>query len=437
MKPILEAIFHKDFKIIMLLMMISKSSYLYIYGIYLSPEFAVWAGDLTVMHPPLYPLFLKGILTIGYFPWSIIVFQVVLISFSLAFLAVVIFNSRKLLYVFAVMMCLDPITAHFTAAISPEILFISISLLTLSCFHLYLRSPSGLLLAFVIILSAFSFMAHFQGLILPVSCLIYLLFFPIHRRYYFRTVLIFLVGFQATLLPFRFMHYLQNDTFRINGLTGYSLWNNASILYCNSVLRVSPRTDFETYIAYKPCSDYTQNHSLDAWHIINPSSSVNQFIRKNKLAKANLVLFSDELFRSALSIIIQHPIDYLSRFVVPNFRQVFVSDEIRESLHSFDTKSSTGVLKNSIPGYMYFNRYFAWFVAGLMVFNLLFQAYFHNSLGFLSLFNVGYFVSIAIMGPMKCGDFLLLTPFIFMNAVFLWDKLFYRNTYFRFAYRGL
>jgi hypothetical protein len=435
MKQILEAFSNKDFRIILLLFLISRAFYFYVFGIYVSPEILQEAGNLSIFSPPLYPLFVKGLLHLGYFPWVIIAVQLLIISLSLAFLAVVVFNSRKLLYVFATLLCVDPNTAHFSVALSPEVLFISVSVLTLAFFHLYLRSPSGGLLACVIISSAISFMAHFQALILPITCLIYLLFFPIHRRYYFRTIFIFILGFQATLIPFRMLHYFEDGTLRLNGLTGYSLWNNSSLLYCNSVLRVSPRTNFETYIAYKPCSDYTQEHSLSSWHISNAGSSLHQYVRRNNLSGSQLSKFSDELFRSAVSIIIQHPVDYYFRFVVPNFRQVFMSDEIREPLHKYKISGADVEIVN--PGYMYFNRYFAWVIAALMVFNLLFQAYFHGSLGFLSMLNVGYFVSIGIMDSMKCGDFLLITPFVFLNVVFLWDKLFYRNIYFRFAYRGL
>ncbi|NBV14863.1 MAG: hypothetical protein EBS07_12485 [Sphingobacteriia bacterium] len=72
-----------------------------------------------------------------------------------------------------------------------------------------------------------------------------------------------------------------------------------------------------------------------------------------------------------------------------------------------------------------------------MIFNLLFQVWLHNSIGFISLLNIGYFLSTSIMGPLQTHEFLLLSPLILINVVFLWDKLYYRNKYFRFAYRGL
>lgn len=435
MKLYRDLILSRDFRYVFLMVLTARLGYLYIFGIYLSPESLRWVEGNDLFSPPLYPLLFRWLLQVPGFPWGIVALQTGLFSAAIALLSVALFNSRKLLYLFATAVALDPNSAHFAAAISPEALFLTFTGFTLACFHLYLRNPSPLGLSLVIIGSACAFLTHYQGLILPIACLGYLLFFPIHRRYFFRTALIFIVGFQACLLPFRLLNANSLDTWRINALTGYSLWNNASMFYCNSVIRSSPRTDFETWLAYKPCSEYTSAHALNAWHLSDPGASVNQYIRKQGIQGNQLTVFTDDLFRTAMSIIIQHPADYLMRFCVPNLKQIYQADELRNTL-----PATYAVLKpkGHVPmGYMYFNRYFALIVAGLMVFNLLFQAYYHRTLGFLSLFNVGYLISIGIMGPVKCGDFMVLTPCIFLNLFFLWDKLFYRNIYFRFAYRGL
>jgi hypothetical protein len=418
-------------------MILSKAAYGYIYGVYISPHSDTWFTGWDALSPPFYPWLLRSVISDEVSLWIWIGFQILFYSFAFTLLAVTVLNSRRLLFVFACFACLDPNTAHFAFALSPEILFLSFTALSLALFHHYLRTPSPELLSLFIFFTALAFLVHFQALILPFGCLIYLLFFPLHRRYFWKTALIFVFGFQLVLFPVRLVNKQHYDTWRINALTGYSLWNNASILYCNSILRVNPRNEFETFIAYKPCGDYTQEKSLQGWHIANAASSLQQFVRKHKIAGAELIYFSDNLFRSALSIIIQHPLDYLNRFVLPNIQQVFLFDEIRESVPLTDKYRGKSILGNITPAYMYFNRYLAWIMGGLMVFNLLFQAYYHRSLGFLSILNLGYFLTVSLMGPVRCGDFLVITPFILFNVVFLWDKLFYRNTYFRFAYRGL
>lgn len=427
----------KNFRIFFLMLLLSRLGYLYIYGIYADSMSEIWLSGLSVQHPPLYSLFLQAITRIYPSAWLISVMQILIFSFSLSLLASVLFNSVRLFYVFAGLCCLDPNTAHFTSGIMPVSLFISLVCLTLAGFHVYLRNPGPALLAWIIVGSGLVFMIRFQGLILPVVMLIYLLLFPIHRRYYFRTLIIFVLGFQTMLLPFRFLNAQQLDTWRLNGITGISLWNNSSVLYCNSALRVNPRTSFETFVAYKPCGDYTTEHSVQGWHMDHPGSTLNLFLRRNTFTPSESVHFSEELFRTSLSIIIQHPVDYFRYFVWPNLKQIYLQDETREFSPLKTGEKMKEKLQIGSPGYAYFNRYLAWIALGLMIFNLLFQAYYHNSLGFLSLLNVGYLLSIVIMGPVRSSDFLLLTPFISLNVVFLWDKLFYRNTYFRFAYRGL
>jgi len=437
MKTIGEVLKTRRYGWLFLLLLISRTGYLYIYGIYAEPETEAWLSGFSVQHPPLYPLILQGLTGLYPSAWLVSGLQILVYSFSLSLLAAVLFNSDRLFYVFAAICSVEPTTAQYTASISPIAFFLSFIFLTLAFFHIWLRNPGAILWGGIILFSSLTFLLRYQGLILPLMILIYILGFPAHRRYYLITALIFAGGFQLVLLPFRFMNFQKHETWRLNAYTGMSLWNNVSVLYCTSAVRVNPRSGFETFAAYKPCGQYTQENAIRGWHLSEPASTLNMYQKRKVKSVKEGVAFGDQLFRSSLSIIIQHPVDYLTRFVWPNFMRIMQEEELREIYPKSMEKTVKEKLNLPGPAYVYFNPYVVWLACGLFLFNLLFQLYYHNSLGFISLFNMGYMLSVMFMGPLRSGDFLLLIPLICLNMIFLWDKLFYRNIYFRFAYRGL
>lgn len=437
MNTLKAAILTRKFLWFFLALALSRAGYLYIFGIYAAPETEAWLEGGSMFYPPLYPLVLKGLLFLYPTAWLPVILQILLFSFAFALLASLVFNSDRLFYTLMVVTALDPVSAQFVYSISGLSLSITCMLLSLSAFHVWLRNPGGWLMFMMITGSACAFLLRYQALIFPIVMLLYMMSFPVHRRYFFRTVLIFVAGFQLTLLPMRYYHSEMYGTWRLNAFTGLSLWNNVSVIYCNSAVRVNPRSGFETYVAYKPCGEFSRDHAIRGWHLSDPASTLNQYLKRKVKDVPRQLEFGDALFRTSVGIIIQHPIDYMQEFVFPNLHRVFFEDETRESIPAAFSPKVRSQL--NLPGraFVYFNRYFVWLASALMLFNLLFQLYYHNSLGFISLFNFAYLFSITFMGPLSVADVLFLTPMISLNVLFLWDKLYYRNIYYRFAYRGL
>jgi hypothetical protein len=421
------------------LLLLLKVGYLYVHGPVFLPESETWlTSGVSVLNPPIYGWWIKGLMQIYPSPYTIIIAQILLFSAALAGLLQVLLNSRKLFYIATVLLAFDPNSADACNSLYPGAVYLSLLFIGLAIFHLYLRTPTPWALLGMVVISTLVFLTRFQGLILLILYVFYLPFFAAHRRYWWRTSLILIAGFQLMLIPVRIYYSAQLDTWWLNGYTGMSVWNGATVNYCKSSPRVDPRTKFEVFAAYKSCQSYSIQHAVTGWHLKAPHSTLNLYLENKSYKAPEMVSFSEELFRTSLRIILQHPGGYILQYVIPNITRILIEDEeIHLPLSETLIKQFKYFPLRDIHNYNFYNRSYVWIGISLMIFNLLFQVWLHNSIGFISLLNIGYFLSTSIMGPLHTHEFLLLSPLILINVVFLWDKLYYRNKYFRFAYRGL
>jgi len=280
-------------------------------------------------YPPLYPYFLYLSQRISPGLELAIILQSFIFSACAALFVTYFSTNRKNLLLFSVLMGLDPISSFFCTDIMSESLFISILFLCIVLIHAFFRSEkySFLLVISIGITAGVLSLVRFSGILFIIAFFVIAAITPAHRKKFLLTLLIILVGFQFILLPVRFKYKQVFGTYTISGNSGATLWNNASVLYCNSSVAKNPVTDFEKSLSHYDTSLFNQYNAIKGLQVNSSQSPFRSYVSQQNSNQLGFLQASNEAGNTAIKLIKEHPLKYFTEFVVPNSTQYFTEGQ--------------------------------------------------------------------------------------------------------------
>jgi len=276
-------------------------------------------------YPPLYPYFLYLSQRISPGLELAIILQSFIFSACAALFVTYFSTNRKNLLPFSVLMGLDPISSFFCTDIMSESLFISILFLCIVLIHAFFSSNnySFLLVILIGITAGVLYLVRFSGILLIIAFFVIAVITPAHRKKFLFTLLIIFIGFQLILLPIRLKYKQVFGTYIISGNSGATLWNNASVLYCNSSVAKNPLNDFEKSLSHYDTNLFNQYNAIKGLQVNSPQSPFRSYVSRQNSNQLGFLQASNEAGNTAIKLIKEHPLKYFTEFVIPNFTQYF------------------------------------------------------------------------------------------------------------------
>jgi hypothetical protein len=283
-------------------------------------------------HPPLYSLLLWLLQSLTHNVHVYVGVPLVLFCLVAGLSLSSWFKSTRARYLAACVVALDPITGFFCSNLMSECLFVSLLLPWTATVTYYLeeredrRSYGILLLA--ALLGAALYATRLAAILFPPFFVVMLVWRTRTLRAVLLPALVYVLAFQAFLLPVKLLYYVRYDTFSVTAFTGTNLWNNASPLYPDSSIRTDPTTEFERFLATRDTEEFTTSNALTGWPIEAPESGYTQYLEMGRFRPRELTAFERELAGTAKRLILEKPVGYLTRFVMPNLVKPLHIDEM-------------------------------------------------------------------------------------------------------------
>ncbi len=280
-------------------------------------------------YPPFYALFAKTLTSIWPNLYFVAVVQAVVFALCAAYFIDAVAPSKRVFFVLTAVLAIEPFSAFYAGSIMSEALFIPLLMVWLALLYKQLQQPGNWMLPLLLgLLAGVLYGIRYATLIMALYPVVLWVGQKAHRKHSWKYLLVFVVGFQLVLVPVRLAFNNAFDTWRINGLSGALLWNNASIFYPESEVKVHPNNDFERYLQQQPFH-YDVALALRNRQIWNEDATMRSYMQyKGHHNFEYRPELSDELGATGLRIIKEFPLRYFTDFVGPNFAQLYVRDDV-------------------------------------------------------------------------------------------------------------
>lgn len=273
------------------------------------------------MSPPLYPIFLKITTTIVPSLYFVIICQTIafcIIIFSAAFLL----QQHKNL-AFYLFWAIEPISAFYCSNLMTEWLFLSLVFFTLALISNTLKRLNGWHICSWAMGICACYLTRWIGISLLILAIL-LLLIDRSKSLKYRILHCFLLFlfFNLALLPLRLDYKRVLGTYQLNAYSGINLWNSVSVLYPDAPMRKQPQTSFQVYLQSFQDSVFATQNALLTHHMWNDSFPALKYANLYQLDPLKL---QDTLQKNSYQLIFQtNPLNFITRFVIPNFMKPFV-----------------------------------------------------------------------------------------------------------------
>ncbi len=304
--------------------------------LYLSGGINLQADSYNYLHcilhtdyPAAYPLFIRILKNIWPNLWFFAMVQCVLFAFAGALFAWRMSGSRRSFHLFTAILAAEPMSGTFCNSMLSEALFIPLLLVWLVLLVTQFQKPGNW--KWVVLLGLFSgglYSVRFAALF-PVAFVAFNWFFSkAHFRYAWWQIPLLALMFQVALLPFRFPQHQTFRTYRLNGIAGANIWNNASALYTPDPMTPESGDPFEKYVYNHFDTALLNTHlSIHGKQLWEPDLYFRKYITAHRFCFENRWMASDKAGALGRKIICRSPGQYMARFVWPNFAKLFYEKE--------------------------------------------------------------------------------------------------------------
>lgn len=231
--------------------------------------------------------------------------------------------SVKVAIVLTLVIAIDPYSTFFCRAMMSEALFMPLLLLWFGVWYRLQRTQHWKWAIALGVLAGTLYGTRFAFVFIGVVPLI---IWGMQRSKWtlnWRLFLVYVAALQFVLLPLRYSNFKVFDTWKLNGITGATLWNNASVLYPNSEIQQSPTTNFERYLSQAAATNYTTENALGAIQIWDTTLPYRTYEQHRQYSYLNGFELSAEAGNTARRLIASSPWKYLRSFVFSNYVQLF------------------------------------------------------------------------------------------------------------------
>lgn len=309
--------------------LLAKSVFL----VYYEPGFEVDSWNyidcvLSFDYPPLYPYFLYVVRSFSPNIYFTCMAQVFVFSFGVAVFSFYFFKRKWQLFAFVVLAGIDPASGYYVCTLLSEALFIPILLVSCVFLHRVLTTKEHKLVYLILLGSILGllYLVRFAGIFFLCSAMCVMVFQKQSVTNRIVAMLVILVGFQFTLLPVRYKYFVNFNTFQFNGFSGHMLWNNASVLYPKSDVKVNPKNAFEKYLVQFPDSYFTKDFAINGRHLSEDTLPLRHYHRLENLTYGAIPAYDRLVFKTALRLLAEQPRAYFTNYVVPNVTKIAKED---------------------------------------------------------------------------------------------------------------
>lgn len=365
-------------------------------------------------YPWLYPYFLYVARLIHDSLEFIVILQCLGFALAASILLVnVVLNKRHLLFA-SLFIGIEPVSGYFQTSILSEALFLPLLLFLLGTLlikrnWLYQAVIAGLVASLL-------YQTRFAG---QLFFLLFPLFLMMQKQLRLGALFTFCIVALLALLPIKIRYYQLFGTTQLNAVSGESLWNNASVLIPSQRNTLQAANNFERYVLTFPDSIYSTEMAAHATHVDSLGAPYHLY-RKNALSDfKDLPEDANVAAGLAKKLIIADPIGYLSKFVWPNFKRIFLEDDFSIQDNELNT-----LLKGKAK-LTYWNHYGTWVSLLLLLFSTALCWRQRPDPFFITMILISwmYVLCLPFVSPMVVRYYYLLIPvLLFSSTCFLIKK---------------
>lgn len=304
-----------------------------VFLVYFQPGFEIDSWNyiecvLSFDYPPLYPYFLYVTRSFSSNIYFTCMAQVLIFSFGVAVFSFYFFKRKWQLLAFVVLAGIDPASGYYVCTLLSEALFIPILLISFVFLHHVGRAKEHKVFYLIMLGSTLGllYLVRFAGIFFLCSAICVLVFQKQSVTNRIVTALVIFISFQFTLLPVRYKYYVNFDTFQFNGFSGHMLWNNTSVLYPKSKVKDMPRNAFEKYLVQFPDSYFDQDLAIHGRQLWEDTLPLRHYHRMENLTYGAIPAYDRLVFKTALRLLAEQPLAYLTSYVVPNVKKMAKED---------------------------------------------------------------------------------------------------------------
>ena len=283
-------------------------------------------------HPPLYSLLLWLLQTLTRSVHVYVGVQLIIFCLLAGLSLSSWFRSTRARYVAACILALDPITGFFCSNLMSECLFMAFLLPWAATVTFYLEERAERRSYAILLLAAFLcaalYATRLAAILFPPFFIVMLLWRTRRLKAVLLPAIVFILAFQAFLVPVKLPYLVHYDTFAVTGFTGTNLWLNSCPLYPDSSIRANPTTEFERFLATRDTYEFTTANALIGVPIEAPDAAYTEFLEMKRYRPKELITFERELAGTAKRLILERPFAYLTRFALPSMIKPFYIDEV-------------------------------------------------------------------------------------------------------------
>ncbi len=275
-------------------------------------------------NPPLYSIILRLITTIYANLYFVIIAQTVIFSLIITYFSMKI-NKNYMLW--ALFWALEPFSTFYCSDLMSEWLFIALLFACYSKYHNFYSNPNYINTVNLALGIFALFMTRYVGFTFLIFFVLNDLFKNIYYRNFQRLRFTFflIIFFLICTIPIRVVNYFTFKTWAVNAYDGLNLWNSVSVLYPHSNIRIQPITDFEKFLTTFPDSVFSTQNALMTQQMWNDNLPALTYAQQKNLSPIEM---NTILKKISYQLLIQEPwIDYLQKFVLPNFMKPFLIKE--------------------------------------------------------------------------------------------------------------
>jgi len=290
------------------------------------------ATPIPFHHPPLYAILVALSRAVRPDAWSIVVAQSVVFSAAAAAAVRRFAAGSGTRFAVAAIVAVEPTSTFFCANLMSESLYAAalLACFTATAAYLDARAPAtrlvwvaalgaGLALLYATRLAGLFAVPFFLAVLLVRTR-------PVGRAVVHAVLVV--VVMQVCLVPAKLAYLDRYGAYTINLFTGANLWNSASVLYADSSIRRSPQTEFERFLASRPADPVTTADALDGIPIHGADSAFTRYVERRPMTVDERRAFERSLGATATRLILENPIGYLERFVIPNLWKPLGTNEL-------------------------------------------------------------------------------------------------------------
>lgn len=277
-------------------------------------------------YPPVYPLFLRSVLSISNELMWVGVVQGTVFALAASLFLVMVCRHRKGAFILAGILAIDPVSGFYCASIMSEALFIPLLMVWMAMLYQLIKNQSvgGILLLGM--LTGLMYCTRYAGILLVPFPVLFLLISKERRKRSVMMLVLLVAGFQLTILPMRLKYKQVFDTYQFNGFTGLNIWNSASVLWPTSDYQNDPQNEFEEFLAANEFP-YTVKLAVDARQISDPELTHLSYVRATDRDFYDKPITNRELGETGRRLIMEQPFTYIGSFVIGNYAKPLIGSE--------------------------------------------------------------------------------------------------------------